>query len=130
VLSGNRQFSSQVISGSSIYWQTFHGYISCPVQQSQDSKKKKNQQWWHYLAKTARPQSRLQSAGTTRRNARRSSLCLSQQSKDQQRGKTYKCCPANSISKPSSASITRKFHLYPLNITCPPRVLPQQESFL
>jgi hypothetical protein len=43
-----------------------------------------DQQWWHYLAETARPQPPHESAGGTRRQARRSSqLCLSQGSEDQ-----------------------------------------------
>lgn len=34
VQSGDWQFRPQVGSGSSTYWQTLHGYASCPGQQS------------------------------------------------------------------------------------------------
>jgi hypothetical protein len=37
-LSGNKQFSSQVSSQTSIYLQIFSEYINSPVPQSQDSK--------------------------------------------------------------------------------------------
>ena len=53
---------------------------------------------------------------------------LSQQIKDQQRYETHKHCPALSISKPSSASLTIEFYLYPPNITCSPQVLPQMSQ--
>jgi hypothetical protein len=53
-------------------------------------------------------------------------LCLSQPSIDQQRLVTNKCCTASSISKPSSTPVTVSWVLFilPLNITCPPQVLP------
>jgi hypothetical protein len=37
-LSGNRQFSSQTNSGTSVHSQTLHGYTSNPFQQNWDSK--------------------------------------------------------------------------------------------
>jgi hypothetical protein len=55
----------------------------------------------------ARPQPGLQSAGGTNRNTRSCSrLCLSQESKDQQKQETHKCCTACCTSKPRSVSIT------------------------
>ena len=87
-----------------------------------------NQQQWDYLAKTARPQPWLESAGGTRRDARRSSwLCISQWSEDQQRLKPNKHCTTRSRSKPSLASVIVCWTLFihPPNITCFPRFLPQ-----
>jgi hypothetical protein len=104
VLSGNWHFSSQGSSSSSsssssstVHSKTLHGNISCPVPKS----------WVSSIG--ARPQPRHKSAGGTRtsRNTRKiSQLCLSQQSKDQQRCETNKHCTASSIRKPSSAFIT------------------------
>jgi hypothetical protein len=74
-----------------------------------------NQQLWHYLAETARPQPWHESSGETWRKARKSSwLCLNQGSKDQGRLETHKCCTANSISKPGSASVTVESCLHSL----------------
>jgi hypothetical protein len=68
-----------------------------------------------------RPQPRLESAGGTNRNTRRSSqLCLSQGRE------THKCCTASCTSKTSSVSITLWSPIYtfqPSRDLCPPRAL-------
>ena len=61
----------------------------------------------------------LESAGGTSRNSRRrSQLCLSQRSKDQQRLETNKHCTASCTSKPSSVSVTPWSPIYTLQTSC------------
>jgi hypothetical protein len=97
------------------------------VQFGRVRKANRNQQQWHNLAEIARPQPELESAGGTNRNTGRSSwLCLSQGSKDHRRHKTHTHCTSSCTSKPSCLHHSMESSLYPPNIMCPPRALPQR----
>jgi hypothetical protein len=80
-----------------------------------------NQQWYNYLAETARRQPNWhESAGRTRRNARKSSwLCLSQWSEDQWGLEANKCLamPA-SQAQPTPPSLSVEILLYSLQNSC------------
>ena len=92
-----------------------------------------NQQWWRHIAETARPQPWHKSARGTRKDARRSSqLSFFQWSEDLWRWETSKCCTAICTSKLSSVNVTvhRLLFILPLNIKCPPQVLPQHVYYL
>ena len=76
MLSGNRQFNSQVNSSSQINLQTLTN--TAAYQYGRVRIANMNQQSQHYLAETARLQPQHKSAGGTQRDARRSfRLCLS-----------------------------------------------------
>ena len=130
MLSGNRQFSSQVSRQSQL------GLLANTSQIHQQLSWHSKQQRWHVLADTAMPQpNRHKSAGGvwTSRDVRTSSqLYFSQRSEGQRRFKTNKCCTASSRSKPSPASITvhQFLFIFSLNTTCPPWFLHYYMSSL
>lgn len=133
MLSGYQQFSSQVSNGRSSYWQTLHGYISSPVQSSQDSHEsaaRRGTNQWHDLAETAKPQPWHKSAGGTRanRNTRRSSGLSSLSKVKISKRSTSKHRTAGCTSKPPSAlaPALQALFIFPSNITCPPLGLPQR----
>ena len=83
--------------------------VTSAVQFGRVGRANRNQEWGYYLAEKASPQ--LESAWGTQRDTRRSAqLCLSQRLYQQ-----AKLCFGHSVES----------FLYPPNITCPPRALPQ-----
>lgn len=103
---------SSILRSTAAAWST-HKYFKdiSAVQLGRVRITNTNQQQWNYLAETAKPRPQQESAGRTRRNARRSfQLCLSRWIEDQQRQETNNHCTASLVETPSLS--TKSFFIF------------------
>jgi hypothetical protein len=118
VLSGNRQFSSQVSSSSSsAHSQALPRYTSSLVQENRDSEQESA-----VVARPSRDSHASASAPVSRRDQENFSAVPLREAKISEDSRS------TSIAQPPS--LYNEFYLYPPSITCPPQVLPQHVSCL